>query len=589
MASGIINLTSNSTGWYGRISWSSTVNSSALTSSLSVTFQIKRDGSGGTYNSARYTGSFKFNHDGTYAYAPVDTGSNVSLEDNGTWLTVDSGSTTISHYSNGSAPTITVTGSFKGSPNGVTFTAPSGATIDLGIIPIKATITSSANFTDEGNPTIGYSNPAGSNATSLQACIANPEGSVIYAAYRDISKTGSSYTFNLTSAERTALRNAVSSTTLSVRFYVKSTIAGSTFYSVSSIRTMTLTSAAPTLNPTVVDVNATSLALTGNSSKFVKGHNIMSYNFNASGTKGATITSYELTCGSFRSTSNAGTFTNVDTNVFTFTVTDSRGATASKTITLSMIDYVKLSCNQKVSMVLEEGEGSAHINLTVNGNMFRSSFGSKSNTITLYYRYSTNSGAMGSWTQISPTISYDGNTYSASTTLSGFNPSSIYTFQCRAIDALETAVSDSYAVKFLPVFDWSSGDFRFNVPVYIEGNPLLDYVIDEGVSGIWTWRKWANGMAELWGQSNISCNVASSWGSLYTSGAIQGPDFPFTFAEIPKVMRTLGTTSAGGLLMTPGGSTVASTTNPGAYEIARGTSMNSAVYKINYYVVGRWK
>ena len=35
----------------------------------------------------------------------------------------------------------------------------------------SATITKAPNFNDEQNPTINYSNPAGNNVTSLQACI----------------------------------------------------------------------------------------------------------------------------------------------------------------------------------------------------------------------------------------------------------------------------------------------------------------------------------------------------------------------------------------------------------------------------------
>ena len=39
-------------------------------------------------------------------------------------------------------------------------------------------------------------------------------------------------------------------------------------------------------------------------------------------------------------------------------------------------------------------------------------------------------------------------------------------------------------------------------------SPVVDYVIEQGTVGIWTYRKWASGLAECWGQPSKS--VASS-------------------------------------------------------------------------------
>ena len=59
---------------------------------------------------------------------------------------------------------------------------------ELPQIPRAATLTAAPHFTDEENPTITYSNPAGEAVESLQACIANEAGTVVYANYRNISK-----------------------------------------------------------------------------------------------------------------------------------------------------------------------------------------------------------------------------------------------------------------------------------------------------------------------------------------------------------------------------------------------------------------
>ena len=93
-----------------------------------------------------------------------------------------------------------------------------------------AKVTSAPNFNDEQNPTINYSNPAGNRVSSLQACISWTGGADI--AYRDISKTGSSYTFNFTSAERTALRNScITANSRKVIFHVRTENGGNKYYS----------------------------------------------------------------------------------------------------------------------------------------------------------------------------------------------------------------------------------------------------------------------------------------------------------------------------------------------------------------------
>ncbi len=47
-----------------------------------------------------------------------------------------------------------------------------------------------------------------------------------------------------------------------------------------------------------------------------------------------------------------------------------------------------------------------------------------------------------------------------------------------------------------------------------------DYIVAEGKSGIWTWRKWANGIAECWGKMEFSVS-----GHTVT--------LPFSFSEAP--------------------------------------------------------
>lgn len=203
-------------------------------------------------------------------------------------------------------------------------------------IPRYATITSAPNFTDIQNPTIGYNNQAGNNATSLQACIASSDGNTIYASYRNISKTGTSYTFNLTDAERNALRQAsANSKTLTVRFYVKTVISGNTFYQNKSV-TFTVVDANPTFSVSYLDTNSTTTNITENNQLIIQNKSTLQINItNASALKYATLTnasanvngeviSENFTSGSSSLTFNVGTLDVSQNLQIPITVTDSR-------------------------------------------------------------------------------------------------------------------------------------------------------------------------------------------------------------------------------------------------------------------------
>lgn len=52
----------------------------------------------------------------------------------------------------------------------------------------------------------------------------------------------------------------------------------------------------------------------------------------------------------------------------------------------------------------------------------------------------------------------------------------------------------------------------------------VDYVVEQGTSGIWTYRKWNSGIAECWGYKSVSGSF-SAWGAWYTFSVV-GEDYP---------------------------------------------------------------
>ena len=65
-----------------------------------------------------------------------------------------------------------------------------------------------------------------------------------------------------------------------------------------------------------------------------------------------------------------------------------------------------------------------------------------------------------------------------------------------------------------------------------------DYVVEEGTSGIWTYRKWNSGIAECWGYISVtSTSTSTSYGALYY-GSQKTQAFPTgLFNDFPKFVN----------------------------------------------------
>lgn len=564
---------------YLTVSWTATQNIANNTSTISWTLKAAKNG--GSDDRYYQAGGFKVVIDGTTVYSK-STDYRVTTY-NGTKIA--SGTHTISHAANGSK-------SFKIYVEaGIYYYAVNCTgekTFTLDSIPREATITTAPNFNDEGNPTITYSNPAGNTVSSLQACIASTDGNTIYVPYRDISKTGTSYTFSLTSSERTTLQNACkTANSMSVKFYIKTVIGGNTFHSTST-KTLTITNGSATLSPSA-SVNTTAdtktVGLTGSNTTFIKGFTTVSVSTGAAARKGATITSQKITSGSKSVNAGSGSMSAVDSGTFTFTATDSRGNTLTQTLTRTLVNYIKLTCNMNPVIAID---GTATLNIS--GNVFNDTFGAERNTLTVQYRYKELGGSWSSWLGAG-TGTKNGHTYSAPTTITGLSYKKRYVFQAKAYDKLMEITTAEMVASTPPVFDWGENDFNFNVDVKINNEPIADFVVEQGTSGNWSYRKWNSGIAECWARIAVNTAVNTAWGNLYVSGSLSATNlaFPFTFKAIPMINVNLSGSGSGAFLIASGSSS-SSTTNTGGYEIARGSASSTATnYGVNYDVKGRWK
>ncbi len=438
-------------------------NSQSIANNTSnVTVKVVAKWTYGSYNHLQKAGWVKI--DGTqYNFTNnFNTGETTSGSKTLYTKTVD-----IKHGTDGTK-TLACSASYTTGVSSGTITA--SASKALTRIPRAATLLSAPNFNDEASPKITYSNPAGSAATTLQACIAGSDGSTIYAAYRDISKSGSEYTFSLTTAERTALRTAAKNVkSITVKFYVKTVIGGSTYYS-SLAKTLSITNANPTISGfSVVNTDELTKTLTGNENTLVIGYSTPQVGATLTALKESTLKSYTLN-GKATTISGASNLIRLD-NVtvpsdgkFKLELVDSRGNKSTSTVTKSLVNYVKATCNFVSSPPTTGG----NLEFTIKGNYFNKSFGAVANTLTIQYRYKVNDGSYGSWTTVTPTVT--NNTYSAKVNLTGLDYQSKYTFHARAMDKLMTVYSKETALKTTPIFDWGENDFNFNVPVTMNHN-----------------------------------------------------------------------------------------------------------------------
>lgn len=372
----------NTSGYEGRylqFSWS-IESQSIANNQTTISWTLK--GAGIAQANWYRAGNFKVVINGTTVYSSA---TRIQLY-NGT--TVASGKSTITHNSDGNK---TFSASAEAGIYTVAVNCSGSGSWALTQIPRYATLTNAPNFNDTQNPTITYSNPAGTAVSSLQACI-SLTGSNDDISYRDISKTGTSYTFNLTEAERNVLRAATpNSNSLSVRFYVKTVIGGNTNYSILT-KTMTIVNGNPTFNnPTYSDTNSTTVAITQNNQYIIQGKSTLQVQVtNASALKYATLRTATVTLngitysGNFGNnnyvTFNIGTVDIAQNETATVVVTDSRGNKTTKNLTIQFLSWALPYANVELYRV---SNYYTQTNLTVNATY--SSLNNK-NSITIQYQ-----------------------------------------------------------------------------------------------------------------------------------------------------------------------------------------------------------
>ncbi len=345
-------------------------------------------------------------------------------------------------------------------------------------IPRAATITTAPNFNDTDSPVLKYSNPAGTAVSSLQACIANTAGDTAYAAYRDISKTGTSYTFNLTTAERNALRAATpNSNTLKVKYYVKTVIGSNTYYK-SSEATLSIVEANPTFSAfTYRDTNTAVTDITGNDQYLVQGKSTLRATVpaanKASATKSATMSSYAASISGLSATGNysASADVNMDfsSNAFTagsqaLTVKaiDSRGNSTSVTKNVTVLAYSAPVINASATR-LNNFENDTTLVIKGSYSPLTIDSAAKNTVTSVQYRYKKQSStAWGAWTDMPGLSVSAAGTYTTTNKVLDLSNTDAWDIQVRTIDRFSTTTASVTVSVGIPTMRIGSDGFVYN-------------------------------------------------------------------------------------------------------------------------------
>lgn len=124
----------------------------------------------------------------------------------------------------------------------------------------------------------------------------------------------------------------------------------------------------------------------------------------------------------------------------------------------------------------------------------------------------------------------------------------------------------------------------------VYSDELAAYVVEEGTSNGWTYRKWSNGVAECWYNNAISglaCNIAV--GGWYRTIEIAANDYPLTFTSNPNLQMTFETFSGtSGLAWSCGTSYSTPKTRPANIYIIRMLPSDSITGVVRYYAIGNY-
>lgn len=116
---------------------------------------------------------------------------------------------------------------------------------------------------------------------------------------------------------------------------------------------------------------------------------------------------------------------------------------------------------------------------------------------------------------------------------------------------------------------------------------VVDYIVEQGTDGIWTYRKWASGIVECWGLTQYSVTPNQAWGDSHFYGTIDAIVFPEgLFINTPVL--TVSVCDGSGTFFVSKRNTTAQNTGP-IYAVTVAESKIAISATFSFSAKGRWK
>lgn len=358
----------------------------------------------------------------------------------------------------------------------------SASSYTLNTIPRKATVSAGTDFTDEDNPTITFSNPAGFNLVPYVKLYDN-SGNLIVGFSRTKGKYTSPYTFVLTNAERATLRQkATTQKAYTVHEGVETYNGSSNLGSSSLAKTMTIVNATPDFGTIdAYDTNSDIVNITGDNHTLILGKSSLGITWgDATAKKSASISSYKIEWQGQTQTVGASATKPIAINItasgsykLKITATDSRGYTKTVEKTIEILPYA-----QPTGIVtygrLNNYEDEVHLKIDGSFSSIKVS-GAEKNAMTIQWRWRKNLEGQGwsDWITIDDNVDY---TYN-------FPKENEYVIQCKVTDTFGSLWDKSYVLakgKFPLFIDTNKNavginDFPAEGEAFrVKGNTFLD-------------------------------------------------------------------------------------------------------------------
>lgn len=112
---------------------------------------------------------------------------------------------------------------------------------------------------------------------------------------------------------------------------------------------------------------------------------------------------------------------------------------------------------------------------------------------------------------------------------------------------------------------------------------IADYVVEEGTSGVWTYRKWNSGVMEMWGEVTQTLTNYTTVGGVF-GGYYSIINLPLSFIDSPHLNYNVNISNGFGIAASAGNTG----TNYFRWH-GLGTVIGTCSCTVKAHLRGRWK